>query len=82
MKDIKVTITVSPTHEELDLNQLKWLAMFNERSESYINRQLNNAIVENILPRIIEEYKDVKPTREQVKAAIIDKMAEKALNEE
>ena len=81
MKDIKVTITVNPTDEELDLNKLRWLEMFSERAESYINRQLKDAIVEDILPQIVDEYRDVKPTREEVKAAIIDKMAERALQE-
>lgn len=80
MKDIKVTITVRPTDEELDQNKLNWLSMFSDRAESYINRQLKDAVVQNILPEILEEYKDIRPTRDEVKAAIVDKMAERALD--
>lgn len=82
MKDIKVTITVSPTDEELDLNKLNWLSMFNEKAESYINRQLKEAVVESILPNLLDEFKDIRPTRDEVKAAIVDKMAERALDRE
>jgi len=80
MKDIKVTITVSPTDEELDQNKLRWLSVFSENSESYIKHQIKQALVESILPGLIDEYQDIKPTREEIKAAIIDKMAERALD--